>query len=190
VYGSIAVGSPPATESAPFAARSPYAASKVGGEALVAAAFHTWGLPTLIARPANTFGTGQFPEKLLPVLLRAALEGADLPLYGDGLHERDWLHVHEHVEALLLLLANAAPGTAWNVAGTGPRTNRSVAEAICTALGLPRSRIGSVTDRPGHDRRYHVDGSRLAALGFRARGSIEEALPTLIAEARERGGCG
>ena len=184
VYGSIAVGSPPAVESSPFAPRSPYSASKVGGEALVAAAFHTYALPTVIARPTNTFGTGQFPEKLLPVLVRAALSGAPLPLYGDGLHERDWLHVSELVSALLLLLDRAEPGTVWNVAGTGPRSNRSVAEAVCAALNLPHSRIGSVADRPGHDRRYHIDGSRLRRLGFSAVRGIEGELPGLIAEAR------
>lgn len=186
VYGSIPPGAPAAEEGAPFAPRSPYAASKVGGEALAAAAFHTWGVPTIVARPTNTFGTGQYPEKLLPVLLRAALSGAPLPLFGDGLHERDWLDVHEHVAALLLLLDRAAPGTAWNVAGTGPRTNRSVAEAICRLLGLPPSRIVSVADRPGHDRRYHVAGSKLAALGFRARRPLEEALPELLREAEGR----
>ncbi len=183
VYGSIPAGALAVEEGAPFAPRSPYAASKVGGEALAAAAFHTWGLPTIVARPTNTFGTGQYPEKLLPVLLRAALSGAPLPLYGDGLHERDWLDVHEHVAALLLLLDRAAPGSAWNVAGTGPRTNRSVAEAICRLLGLPHSRIVSVADRPGHDRRYHVSGSKLAALGFQARRPLEEALPELLREA-------
>jgi dTDP-glucose 4,6-dehydratase len=186
VYGSVPSGAPATPEEAPFAARSPYAASKVGAEALVSAAFHTWGVPTVIARPANTFGTGQYPEKLLPVLIGAALAGRPLPLYGDGLHERDWLAVDEHVEALGLL-TNAAPGSVWNIPGTGPRTNRSVAEAVCAALRLPASRIVSVADRPGHDRRYHADGTRLAALGFRARQSIEEALPDLIAEARQRG---
>lgn len=186
VYGSIPVGAPPAGEGAPFAPRSPYAASKVGGEALVAAAHHTYGLDTVIARPTNTFGLGQFPEKLLPVLLRAALAGDPLPLYGDGLHERDWLDVGEHVAALQLLIERAPAGSAWNVAGTGPRSNRSVAEAVCVALGLPSSRIGSVADRPGHDRRYHVDASRLAVLGFRASRRIEDALPELIREAGRR----
>lgn len=184
VYGSIADDTPPASEEAPFRPGSPYAASKVGADALVTAAFNSFNLPTIVVRPANTFGTGQYPEKLLPVLIRAALRGASLPLYGDGLHVRDWLAVEDHVAALNLLLARAPLGSVWNLPGTGGRTNRSVAEAVCDATGVSRDRIQSVPDRPGHDRRYAMDGARLAALGFSPMITLEGALPTLVAEAR------
>ncbi|GDX78486.1 dTDP-glucose 4,6-dehydratase [Deltaproteobacteria bacterium] len=184
VYGSIAEDAPPAAEESPFRPGSPYAASKVGADALVTAAFNSFNLPTIVVRPANTFGTGQYPEKLLPVLIRAALRGEPLPLYGDGLHVRDWLAVEDHVTALNLLLSAAAPGSVWNLPGTGGRTNRSVAEAVCVATGVSTDRMQSVADRPGHDRRYAMDGSRLAKLGFSATIKVDDALLGLVAEWR------
>ncbi|MSQ03661.1 MAG: NAD-dependent epimerase/dehydratase family protein [Myxococcales bacterium] len=182
VYGSVDVGA--ADEAAAFRPGSPYAASKAAGELLVHAAHNTWRLPTVVARPANTFGTGQFPEKLLPVLARAAVAGAPLPLYGDGLHQRDWLAVDDLCDALMLLVDRAADGSVWNIPGGGGRTNRSVAEAICGVAGVSLSLITSVADRPGHDRRYAMDGSAIHALGFRASRSLDAALPALVAEAR------
>lgn len=187
VYGSIAEDEPPAVETAPFRPGSPYAASKVGADALVTAAFNSFNLPTIVVRPANTFGTGQYPEKLLPVLIRAALRGEPLPLYGDGLHVRDWLAVEDHVSALNLLLRAASPGSVWNLRGAGGRTNRSVAEAVCVATGVSLDRIQSVPDRPGHDRRYAMEGSRLAALGFSAMIKLEDALAGLVAEGARPG---
>ncbi len=182
VYGSIGLGA--ATEAAPFRPGSPYAASKAAGDLLVQAAHNTWQLPTVVARPANTFGTGQFPEKLLPVLARAAVGRASLPLYGDGLHQRDWLAVEDLCDALSLLADRAQAGSVWNIPGGGARTNRSVAEAICRVAGVSTTQIASVCDRPGHDRRYAMDGSALRALGFEAKRSLDDALPALLAEAQ------
>jgi dTDP-glucose 4,6-dehydratase len=188
VYGDLPAEAAPATEAAPFRPGSPYAASKVGAEALVTAAHRTYGLPTVVVRPANTFGTGQFPEKLLPVLLHAALTGRDLPLYGDGLQVRDWLAVGDLV-AVLVALAAAPAGSVWNVAGAGPLPNREVAALVLTATGSA-SRIASVPDRPGHDRRYAMDGSALAARGLGARRTLAEGMAELVAEARGRLGRG
>lgn len=183
VYGSLADSAAPVPESTAFRPSSPYAASKVGGEALVSAANVTYGLPTVIARPANCFGLRQFPEKLLPVLIRAALSGAPLPLYGDGLYRRDWLAAPEFAQALFLLAHHGEAGTAYNIPGSGERTNRDVAEAVCYATGTDLGRIVRVADRPGHDRRYAVDGSRIRDLGFVAQEKIESALQDLIREA-------
>jgi dTDP-glucose 4,6-dehydratase len=169
-------------ETAPFRPGSPYAASKVGAEALVMAARNTWGLPVVVARPANAFGPRQYPEKLVPVLLRAALNGAPLPLYGDGLHVRDWVAAEELAEAITILVERGAVGEAYNLPGSGGRTNRSVAEAVCAAAGVSPALIDSVRDRPGHDRRYAMRGDKVAALGWTARRRLEDALPDLIAE--------
>ncbi len=186
VYGSVDEGA--VSEAAAFRPGSPYAASKAAGDLLVQAAHNTWRIPTVVARPANTFGSGQFPEKLLPVLARAAVAGHPLPLYGDGLHQRDWLAVEDLCEALMLLVDRASEGTVWNIPGAGVRTNRSVAEAICRAAGISTALIRSVADRPGHDRRYAIDGSALRALGFHASRSLDAALPGLVAEARTASG--
>lgn len=185
VYGSLAESSAAFAESSAFRPSSPYAASKVGGEALVFAANATHGLNTVIARPANCFGLRQFPEKLLPVLVRAALSGAPLPLYGDGLYRRDWLAAPELAQALFLLAHHGEAGAAYNIPGSGERTNRDVAEAVCRATGTDPAHIVRVADRPGHDRRYAVDGGRIRALGFAAQVGIESALPSLIREANE-----
>ncbi|MBM4367682.1 MAG: NAD-dependent epimerase/dehydratase family protein [Deltaproteobacteria bacterium] len=182
VYGSIAEGF--ADESAPFRPGSPYAASKAGAEHLVAAAGHTHGLDVVLLRPANGFGRGQFPEKLLPVLCRAAARGEPLPLYGDGLHCRDWVASEDVARACMLVATRGSAGTAYNLPGEGPRTNRSVAEAICRLSGRGDDAIISVPDRPGHDRRYAMDGSRLARLGYSPTITLASALPGLLEEAR------
>ncbi len=182
VYGSIAEGF--VDESAPFRPGSPYAASKAGAEHLVAAAILTHGQDAVILRPANGFGRGQFPEKLLPVLCRAAVRGEPLPLYGDGLHCRDWVGAEDVARACILVATRGVAGAAYNLAGGGPRTNRSIALAICRLCGRGEDAIVSVPDRPGHDRRYAMDGSRLAALGFSPTITLESALPALIEEAR------
>lgn len=184
VYGSLEPGDPPAVESAAFRPGSPYAASKVGADALVTAAHNSFGLPTIVVRPCNTFGAGQHEEKLIPLLVRACLSGLPLPLYGDGLQHRDWLAVEDHVSALNLILSHASPGSVWNLAGTGERTNVSVAEAVCAATGTSPTRILSVADRPGHDRRYAMNAAPLAALGFSPTITLEDALPALVAAAR------
>ena len=184
VYGSIEEDEILPDETAAFRPSSPYAASKVGAEALVAAANRTWGLDTVIARPANCFGLRQFPEKLIPVLIKAALAGKSLPLYGDGLYRRDWLAAPEFARAILLLAERGGAGQAYNIPGSGERTNRSVAEAICQATNTTFSNIVRVADRPGHDRRYAMNGTKLKALGFEAKKTLEDLLPSMLSAAR------
>ncbi len=182
VYGSIRSGS--VDESAPFRPSSPYAASKAAGDHLVTAAFLTHRLPTLVVRPANAFGTGQHPEKFLPLFCRAAVRGEPMPLYGDGSHQRDWLWAGDFVSAITCLLDNGERGTAYNVPGGGPVTNRAVAHAICRQAGCPRSLVTPVPDRPGHDRRYAMRGARIRALGWRRTRLLVDELPALVEEAR------
>ncbi len=174
VYGSIEVGV--ATEETPLAPRSPYAAAKAAGELLVRAYHVTYGLDVVITRGANTYGPYQHPEKLIPLFLTNALESEPLPLYGDGLQRRDWLYVTDHAGAIEHVLRFGEPGGIYNLPGSGERTNREVVAALLDLLERPWSLVRSVPDRPGHDRRYAMDGARLAALGWRNRVSFEEGL--------------
>lgn len=184
VYGSLAEGDSPVAESAAFRPSSPYAASKAGADCLVSAAHRTYGLPTLTVRPANCFGLRQFPEKLIPVLIRAALAGLPLPLYGDGLYQRDWLAAEDFAAAILLLTERGAIGQAYNVSGTGERTNLEIARLVCELTGISLARVRSVPDRPGHDRRYAVSGKKLAELGFAPTKTLESVLPAVVESAR------
>lgn len=174
VYGSVEVGF--AREDDPLAPRSPYAAAKAAGELLVRAYHVTYGLDVVVTRGANTFGPYQHPEKLIPLFLTNALDGQPLPLYGDGLQRRDWLFVTDHAGAIEHVLRYGEPGAVYNIPGSGERTNRAVVAALLDLLGRPWSLVRSVPDRPGHDRRYAMDGSRLAALGWRNRVGFEEGL--------------
>lgn len=168
VYGSAASGGA-FHESSPYAPNSPYAASKAAADHFVRAYHHTYGLPTLVSHCSNNYGPFQFPEKLIPHMILAAHAGRPLPVYGDGLQERDWLHVDDHCTALEQILDRGSPGEVYHV-GTGEvRTNRIVVETICDLVdafsarrqALSRDLIQSVPDRPGHDRRYCVDSSKL-----------------------------
>src|SRR5919202_1122204 len=174
VYGEVPTGA--SCEDDPLLPRSPYAASKAGGELMVRAYHVTYGLPTLVTRASNNFGPYQYPEKFLPVLITAALDDRPIPLYGDGRQRRDWLYVDDHCAALEVVLARGTPGTAYNIGGGNERENRALAEQVLDFLGKPRELIQSVPDRPGHDRRYAVDASRLAALGWRPAHTFETAL--------------
>lgn len=174
VYGSIEVGF--AVENDPLAPRSPYAAAKAAGELLVRAYHVTYGLDVVVTRGANTYGPYQHPEKLIPLFLTNALDGESLPLYGDGLQRRDWLYVTDHALAVEHVLRFGEPGEIYNVPGTGERTNREVVAALLRLLDRPWSLVRSVPDRPGHDRRYAMDGSKLAALGWRNRIGFEDGL--------------
>ncbi len=171
VFGSIDEGA--FDERSPHAPNSPYAASKAASDHFVRAFHHTYGLPVLTTNASNNYGPGQFPEKLVPLLILNALEGRPLPLYGDGTNVRDWIHVDDHVSALRCVLAEAAPGAVYAVGGGAERTNLAMAEAVRDAVarvvpGRSRSAVDFVPDRPGHDRRYAVDASRLRAdLGWR-----------------------
>jgi dTDP-glucose 4,6-dehydratase len=169
VYGSL--GETGAFhETTAYAPNSPYAASKASSDHLVRAFHHTYGLPTLTTNCSNNYGPYQFPEKLIPLIILNALQLKALPVYGDGLQVRDWLFVNDHVDAINTVLGAGRPGEVYNVGGLSERTNMQVVEAICDALDerRPESSFGSrrelikhVADRPGHDRRYAIDCSRL-----------------------------
>jgi dTDP-glucose 4,6-dehydratase len=178
VYGEVPVGE--SREADPLVPRSPYAASKAGGELLVGAYFVTYGLRTVVTRASNNFGPYQYPEKFLPVLITNALDDRPIPLYGDGRQRRDWLYVEDHCAAIELLLTCGEPGSAYNIGAGNERENRELAEQVLDLLGKPRSLIQSVPDRPGHDRRYALDATRLGALGWRPTWSFEQALEATV----------
>jgi dTDP-glucose 4,6-dehydratase len=163
-------------EDAPLAPRSPYSASKLGAEAQARAFFASFGLPVVVVRPMNTIGPRQYPEKAVPLFTIHALLGLPIPLYGDGLQERDRFYVEDHAAALDLLLHEGLPGETYNAGAGNYATNRAVAETICDLLDRPHDLIRSVSDRPGHDRRYRLDTSRLRALGWAPAVGLEEAL--------------
>eukprot|EP01037_Dinobryon_pediforme_P001522 gene1522-1545_t len=170
VFGALGPDDAPFTETTPYDPRSPYSASKAASDHLVRAWQHTYGLPTLVSNTANNYGLWQFPEKLVPLVTLNALEGKELPVYGDGSNMRDWLYVDDHAEALTRVLEIGQVGETYAISGRQPRTNLQVVHAICAALDArvpdpagPRSRlIRFVTDRPGHDFRYEIDPSRAA----------------------------
>ena len=176
------------SETTPYDPRSPYSASKAASDHLVSAWHHTYGLPVVLTNCSNNYGPWQFPEKLIPVVILKALAGEPIPLYGDGQNVRDWLYVEDHVDALLLAATQGTPGRAYCVGGHGERTNKEVVEAICSALddllpaGAPHSRLVTpVTDRPGHDRRYAIDPTRISSeLGWQPRHSFEEGLAATV----------
>ncbi|MHB8893730.1 MAG: dTDP-glucose 4,6-dehydratase [Candidatus Geothermincolia bacterium] len=168
VYGTLGPDDPPFRETTAYAPNSPYAASKAAADHLVRAARHTHGLPTLVTNCSNNYGPRQFPEKLIPLIVCNAREGRPLPVYGDGMQVRDWLHVDDHCEALARVIAAGRPGETYNVGGGNERTNLHVVRTICRVLdelepaGAPRERlIAFVTDRPGHDRRYAIDAAKI-----------------------------
>jgi dTDP-glucose 4,6-dehydratase len=165
VYGSIEHGH--SREDDRLAPRSPYAAAKAAGELLVHAYRETHGLDVVITRGANTYGPHQHPEKLVPLFITNALQDLPLPLYGDGQQRRDWLYVDDHADGVAAALDRGLAGHVYNLPGAGERTNREVTRAILELLGKPWSLVRRVPDRPGHDRRYAMDGGRAATLGWR-----------------------
>ncbi len=178
VYGSVVAGS--SAECDLLDPRSPYSASKAGGELMVRA-FHTsYGLPVVITRGSNTFGPCQYPEKVIPVFVTNAIEDQPLPLYGDGLNVRDWLYVLDHCAAIDIVMHEGAPGEIYNVGGGHELTNIALTKAILHLLGKPESLINYVADRPGHDRRYPLDCSKLHALGWQPRHDFDQALETTV----------
>ena len=191
VYGSLAPDAPAFTEQTPLAPNSPYAASKASSDLLVRASWHTYGLPVLTTRCSNNYGPRQFPEKLIPLVLLNALEGKPLPIYGDGRQVRDWLHVADHCEAIWLILQRAAPGSVYNIGGAAEHANIDLVHALCAELDhrTPRAdglsyatQITHVADRPGHDRRYAMDFSRLRSdLGWSPRRDLSSGLAETVA---------
>lgn len=174
VYGDVATGS--SVEGDPLRPSSPYAASKAGADMTASAHYRTYGTPVLITRGSNTFGPRQYPEKLVPFFLSRALAGEELPLYGDGLQVRDWLHVEDHCSAILAVGERGEIGSVYNVGAGNERTNLEVARALLALAGRPESLLRHVQDRPGHDRRYSVDSTRLRALGWHPRWDFAAAL--------------
>ena len=161
VYGSLTFEDPRFRENNSLAPNSPYAASKAAADLLVRSYFKTYGLPVLVTRCSNNYGPYQFPEKLIPLLISNALDDQPLPIYGDGLNIRDWIHVEDHCRALLTVLEKGREGEVYNIGGDGEKNNLEITEAILRILGKPKSLIRYVTDRPGHDRRYAIDFSKL-----------------------------
>jgi len=164
VYGSVENGS--STEDDGLDPRSPYSASKAGADLLVRSYWSTYRFPILITRGSNTYGPNQYPEKFIPLFITNALEDQPMPLYGDGRYRRDWLHVMDHCRGIETVLMHGRPGSVYNIGGGNERENIAIAEAILHHLGKPSSMLRHVQDRPGHDRRYAIDCTRVQALGW------------------------
>lgn len=190
VFGSLGPDDPPFSETTPYAPNSPYAASKAASDHLVRSYGHTFGLPYSITHCSNNYGPYQFPEKLIPLMILNALEGKPLPVYGDGLQVRDWLHVEDHCEAIHLVLTKAPSGATYNIGGNNQPTNLFIVETICGILdeiqpgsgrGSYRDLIRFVKDRPGHDRRYAMDTSKISReLGWQPRHGLTQGLRETI----------
>ncbi len=177
VYGSLGPDGPAFKENDLLLPSSPYSASKAGADLLVLAYFKTYGLPVAITRCSNNYGPYQFPEKLIPLMITNALEDKPLPVYGDGLNVRDWLHVDDHCRALEMVLLKGRPGEIYNIGGHGERTNLDVVHLLLEHLGRPENLIKYVKDRPGHDRRYAIDPAKITKeLGWSPRFTFEEGL--------------
>jgi len=180
VYGSLGPTGK-FVETTPLAPRSPYSASKASADLLSLAFFETYQLPVLITRCSNNYGPYQFPEKLIPLMISNALEDKPLPVYGDGLQVRDWIHVEDHCRALLLVLEKGTPGEVYNVGGGNEWPNIEIVKLILGALGKPDSLIKYVSDRPGHDRRYAIDFARIEReLGWRPRVNFAQGIKDTI----------
>jgi dTDP-glucose 4,6-dehydratase len=164
VYGSIEQGS--FTEESNLQPNSPYSASKAGGDLLVRSYHKTYGLPVLITRASNNYGPFHYPEKIIPLFITNALQGKKLPIYGDGKNVRDWLYVEDHCAGIDLVLRKGQVGEVYNIAGENERENIEITRLILKELGKPESMIEYVKDRPGHDRRYSIDCSKLRKLGY------------------------
>jgi len=189
VYGSLAPDDPAFTEETPYAPNSPYAASKAAADHLVRAYQHTYGLPTLTTNCSNNYGPRQYPEKLIPLVIRNALVGEPLPVYGDGRNLRDWLYVADHCEAVRLVLEKGRVGETYNIGGENERANIDVVRTICAVLerlrpppaGSYAQLIRHVTDRLGHDRRYAMNIAKIRReLGWRPRESFESGLEKTV----------
>jgi len=178
VYGSIDVGH--ATEDAALAPRSPYAAAKAAGELLVRSYVITHGLDAVTTRGSNTYGPYQHPEKLIPLFITNALDDQPLPMYGDGLQRRDWLHVSDHAGGVDFVLRHGTSGEIYNVAGGTEKTNRDTIALLLERLDKPWSLVRTVEDRPGHDRRYAMDGTKLSALGWAPSRTFEAGLAETV----------
>ncbi|MDR1942504.1 MAG: dTDP-glucose 4,6-dehydratase [Endomicrobium sp.] len=178
VYGSILKGS--FKETSPISPNSPYSAAKASSDLLVRSYFRTYGLPAVITRCSNNYGPFQYPEKLIPLFVTNALDGKDLPLYGDGKNVRDWLYVIDHCRAIDIVLHKGENGEVYNIGGGVEMTNIDITKLILKILGKPQSLIKKVSDRPGHDRRYSIDCSKLKKLGYKPLYTFEKALKETV----------
>jgi dTDP-glucose 4,6-dehydratase len=185
VYGSLGPADPAFSETTAFAPNSPYAASKAASDHLVRAYHHTYGLPTLTTNCSNNYGRFQFPEKLIPLMILNALNGKPLPVYGDGQNVRDWLYVEDHCEAISTVLARGRVGQTYNIGGGNEKRNIEIVHAICDTVDAMvgnrgnsrRDLITFVKDRPGHDRRYAMDTTKIQGeLGWRPRETFESGI--------------
>jgi dTDP-glucose 4,6-dehydratase len=174
VYGSVPAGA--SVETDELRPRNPYAASKAGADRLAYSYFATYGVPVVITRASNNYGPYQFPEKVIPLFATNAMDGEPVPLYGDGQNVRDWLHVADHCRALDLLIERGVNGEVYNIGGGNEVTNLDLTTRILSLAGRPLTLIKPVTDRPGHDRRYSLDTSKLRALGWRPEVPFETGL--------------
>ncbi|WJH35568.1 dTDP-glucose 4,6-dehydratase [Paenibacillus sp. CC-CFT747] len=169
------------TEETPLAPNSPYSASKAGADLLVRAYYETYGMNVNITRCSNNYGPYHFPEKLIPLMITNAVEGKTLPVYGDGLNVRDWLHVTDHAAAIDLVIRDGRPGEVYNIGGHNERTNLDIVRTILDKLGMGHERIQFVADRLGHDRRYAIDPAKMTAeLGWKPQYTFETGLAETI----------
>jgi dTDP-glucose 4,6-dehydratase len=178
VYGSIDEGAWRETE--PLLPNSPYSASKAGGDLLCRAYHRTYGLDVRVTRCSNNYGPRQYPEKIIPLFITNLLDDRDIPLYGDGAHVREWLHVDDHCRGVQLVLAKGAPGETYNIGGGTELTNAQLAGRLLDALGKGWDRVRYVGDRPGHDRRYSVDTTKIRGLGYRPEVDFDEGLAAVV----------
>lgn len=178
VYGSVEIGS--SLETDPLDPRSPYSASKAGSDLIASAYFHTYGLPVIITRCTNNFGSYQYPEKAIPLFTTNLLQGGKVPLYGDGLHQRDWLYVDDHCSGICTVLEHGVYGDIYNIGAGNETTNIDLVTSLLKILNLDNSSIEYVADRPGHDRRYSVDTSKIRGLGWSKVHSIDTALEKTV----------
>ncbi|MDJ0663500.1 MAG: dTDP-glucose 4,6-dehydratase [Acidimicrobiia bacterium] len=178
VYGSIASGY--ADEAAPLLPSSPYSAAKAGADLLVDSYRTTYDYPAIITRCTNNYGPYQFPEKVIPLFVTNLAQGARVPLYGDGLNERDWLYVEDHCAAIYMLVDEGVPGETYNIGAGAQMTNRQLTTQLLDLMGRDESYVEYVADRPGHDRRYAVDSAKIRRLGWEPAHTLGERLQTTV----------
>jgi dTDP-glucose 4,6-dehydratase len=178
VYGSVEVGS--SLETDPLEPRSPYSASKAGSDLIALAYYHTHGTPVVVTRCTNNFGPYQYPEKAIPLFTTNLLDGKKIPLYGDGLNERDWLFVDDHCSGVHLVLTKGTLGEIYNIGAGNETTNRVLVNKLLEAFGVGEEMVQYVEDRKGHDRRYSVNIDKITKLGWKKERTLDEALAETV----------
>jgi dTDP-glucose 4,6-dehydratase len=179
VYGSVEVGS--SLETDPLEPRSPYSASKAASDLIALSYHHTHGLPVMVTRCTNNFGPFQYPEKAIPLFITNLLQGKKIPLYGDGLNERDWIHVEDHCSGVYKVLTSGTAGEIYNIGAGNETPNRKLVDMILDLMGHEESSVEYIEDRKGHDRRYSVNTDKTTSLGWRKKHSLEWSLMETIA---------